>query len=116
MATQVKRPTARQYSAAKSDSLALFSLTKLRMIRGIEQRQIAKTIGVLPSCVSRYESASDPRISTFEAFVQATGGRLVLLAVYPEKDGSLTKIALKTADDPRRSTSLSDEIHNRICA
>jgi transcriptional regulator with XRE-family HTH domain len=116
MATQVKRPTARQYSAAKSDSLALFSLTKLRMARGIEQRQIAKIIGVLPSCVSRYESASDPRLSTIEAFVSATGGRLIMMAVYAEADGNLTKYALKTSDDPRRSASLGDEIHNSICA
>jgi transcriptional regulator with XRE-family HTH domain len=115
MATQVKRPTARLYSAAKSDSNALFSLTKLRTIRGIEQRQIAKTIGVLPSCVSRYESASDPRVSTIEAFVSATGGRLIMMAVYQEADGSLTKYALKTSDDPRRTASLSDEIHNRVC-
>jgi transcriptional regulator with XRE-family HTH domain len=77
------------------------TLEQLRKLRGSTARDLAATIGVDPSTVSRYETSVDPKLSTIESYLSALGGRLQLLAIFPRADGTLEKHLIRTADDRR---------------
>jgi len=59
-------------------------LAELRAVRGLTQVQVASRAGMAQSDVSKLERRGDPRLSTLERYVSATGGRLHLIAVYPD--------------------------------
>lgn len=59
------------------------NLAELRAVRGLTQVQVASRAGMAQSDVSKLERRGDPRLSTLERYVVATGGRLHLVAVYP---------------------------------
>lgn len=51
---------------------------RLRVLRGLTQRQLAAQAGVVQSHVSKTESGADIHASTLTRFVEALGCRLVL--------------------------------------
>lgn len=59
-------------------------LAELRTGRGLTQVQVASRAGMAQSDVSKLERRGDPRLSTLERYVLATGGRLRLVAEYPD--------------------------------
>jgi hypothetical protein len=59
-------------------------LAELRTSRGLTQVQVASRAGMVQSDVSKLERRADPRLSTLERYVSATGGRLHLVAEYPD--------------------------------
>jgi transcriptional regulator with XRE-family HTH domain len=59
-------------------------LAELRTGRGLTQVQVASRAGMVQSDVSKLERRADPRLSTLERYVSATGGRLHLVAEYPD--------------------------------
>lgn len=59
-------------------------LAELRTSRGLTQVQVASRAGMAQSDVSKLERREDPRLSTLERYVSATGGRLHLVAEYPD--------------------------------
>lgn len=58
-------------------------LAELRTGRGLTQVQVASRAGMAQSDVSKLERRGDPRLSTIERYVTATGGRLRLVVEYP---------------------------------
>lgn len=60
------------------------NLSELRAVTQRTQAQIAKAIGTSQSGVSRIERQNDFLISTLRDYVAATGGRLQLVAHYPD--------------------------------
>ncbi len=61
-------------------------LADLRARRSRTQAQLAQAIGTTQSAVSRLERQQDLLISTLRDFVEATGGRLRLIAEYADHD------------------------------
>jgi DNA-binding XRE family transcriptional regulator len=59
-------------------------LHELREARRLTQQQLAAALGVSQSSVSQIERSSDLYLSTLAKFVEAMGGRLDLVAVFPE--------------------------------
>lgn len=59
-------------------------LADLRIRRQRTQAQLAQLIGTSQSGVSRLERQQDLLVSTLRDYVQATGGRLQLVAEYPD--------------------------------
>lgn len=59
-------------------------LAELRSRRGLTQNAVGERLGITQSDVSKLERRGDIRVSTLHRYVQATGGRLRLVGVYPE--------------------------------
>lgn len=59
------------------------SLRELRNARGLSQQMVATEMGTLQSEISRIEQRSDIHIATLRAYIEASGGKLKILAVFP---------------------------------
>lgn len=62
------------------------ALAALRHSRKKTQSQIGASLGVGQDSVSRLEARSDVLISTLRTYVEALGGRLTLLAEFPDQE------------------------------
>jgi transcriptional regulator with XRE-family HTH domain len=76
-------------SIARSDEIyarlkAEMALEELRGALRMTQRQLAKTLNVDQSAISKLERRTDMYVSTLERFIEAMGGRLEIRAVFPE--------------------------------
>lgn len=61
------------------------SLRDLRKARKQTQVRVAKKLGINQENVSRLEKRSDLLISTLSDYVEAMGGKLSLVAVFPDR-------------------------------
>src|SRR5713101_6146580 len=62
------------------------TLQELRRARMITQQKIAKSLNIGQEGVSKIERRSDLLISTLRRTVEAMGGRLSLVAEFPDRD------------------------------
>jgi DNA-binding transcriptional regulator YiaG len=75
------------------------SLRELRRAHKLTQERVAETLGIGQDQVSRLEQRSDLLISTLRSYVEAMGGRLILVAEFPKrKPVVLSGIAALDAD------------------
>jgi DNA-binding XRE family transcriptional regulator len=61
------------------------SLRELRRAHKLTQVKLAKSLGVRQEQISRLEQRSDLLISTLRGYVEAMGGRLSLVAEFPNR-------------------------------
>lgn len=61
------------------------SLRDLRRARTLTQKRLAKRLGIGQDSVSKLESRSDLMISTLRNYVEAMGGKLNLVAEFPDR-------------------------------
>ena len=61
------------------------TLRELRHARTLTQVRIAKTLGITQDSVSRLEKRSDLLLSTLRKTVKAMGGKLSLVAEFPDR-------------------------------
>ena len=60
-------------------------LAELRQARKFTQQQIAETLNIKQASVSMVESQTDMYISTIRKYIQAMGGKLEIVAKFPER-------------------------------
>lgn len=73
------------------------SLRDLRIARKQTQERVARKLGINQENVSRLERRGDLLISTLRGYVEAMGGKLSLVAEFPERPPvALTGIAALT--------------------
>jgi DNA-binding XRE family transcriptional regulator len=60
------------------------ALAELRQAKALTQKTMAETLGIGQDGVSRLEKRSDLLISTLRDYVEAMGGRLRLIAEFPD--------------------------------
>lgn len=77
------RPFAELRAALPADTLGL---RRLRALRDLTQVEVAAALGSVQPAVSRTERQDDILLSTLRAYVEATGGVLRLIAVYPDAE------------------------------
>ncbi len=61
------------------------SLRELRKAHKLTQKAVAKKLGVTQDNVSRLEARSDILLSTLSSYVDKMGGKLHLIAEFPDK-------------------------------
>ena len=61
------------------------TLRELRRARQLTQVRLAKTLGITQDSVSRLEQRTDLLLSTLRKSVEAMGGRLSLVAEFPDR-------------------------------
>jgi transcriptional regulator with XRE-family HTH domain len=94
-------PTRRKKIEKRAAELAReeMSLRELRRAHQLTQERIAETLGIGQDQVSRLEQRSDLLISTLRSYVEAMGGRLTLVAEFPnQKPVELSGIGELDAD------------------
>ena len=78
-------PGARKKAAEKTKNmLETMPLQELRNARHLSQEQLAKTLSVKQSSVSKLEQRTDMYISTLRNFIKAMGGDLEIIARFPD--------------------------------
>ena len=76
------------------------SLRDLRKARERTQAHVAKELGINQENVSRIEKRSDLLISTLSSYIEAMGGKLSLVAEFPDRPPvTLTGIAALDKED-----------------
>ena len=81
-------PTARRKKVEERANALIaeeMSLQDLRKARRQTQVRVAKELGINQENVSRIEKRSDLLISTLRSYVQAMGGKLSLVAEFPDR-------------------------------
>lgn len=61
-----------------------FSLIDIRKFSGVTQNQLAENLGINQSQVSRLESENDMMLSSLRSYIEALGGKLIIMAEFPE--------------------------------
>ena len=79
------------------------SLQDLRKAMGKTQVQVAKKLGVGQDVVSRAEQRADMLLSTLESYVEGMGGKLSLIAEFPNRAPvRLSGLGALVKDAPKR--------------
>ena len=78
-------PEARRRSIEMADEMMReIRLTELRHALGVSQEELAQLMDKKQAAISRFERRSDMHISTLREFIAALGGRLQVIASFPE--------------------------------
>ncbi len=94
-------PARRRKIAARAATLIAEerSLRELRQTHKLTQKRMAQVLGIGQDSVSRLEQRSDLLISTLRGYIEALGGRLSLVAEFPDQEPViLSGIAALNAD------------------
>jgi DNA-binding XRE family transcriptional regulator len=98
-------PKRRRKVEARTSELIAEELTlrELRKARKLTQVKMAKALGITQDSVSRLEKRSDLLLSTLRKTVEAMGGRLSLVAEFPDR-APVVLVSIAD-DDPRPELS-----------
>jgi DNA-binding XRE family transcriptional regulator len=80
-------PDRRRKIAARAATLIAeqSSLQELRQAHKLTQKKMAQVLGIGQDSVSRLEQRSDLLLSTLRGYVEAMGGRLSIVAEFPDQ-------------------------------
>ncbi len=80
-------PEAQARSAALAEGMLVqMQLQELRKSRNLTQVEVARTLGVEQTAVSKLERREDMFVSTLRDYVRALGGELRLVAKFPDAE------------------------------
>jgi DNA-binding XRE family transcriptional regulator len=86
---KIKKLSSAQRKKVEARAIALFAeemtLRELRHARKLTQVRMAKALGITQDSVSRLEKRSDLLLSTLRKAVHAMGGKLSLVAEFPDR-------------------------------
>ncbi len=87
---KIKKLSAPQRKKVEARAAELISeemtLRELRHARKLTQVRMAKKLGITQDSISRLEKRTDLLLSTLRKTVEAMGGRLSLIAEFPDRD------------------------------
>src|SRR5271169_3962177 len=83
------------------------TLRELRHARKLTQVRMAKTLGITQDSVSRLEKRSDLLLSTLRKTVEAMGGRLSLVAEFPDRKPVFLSGIAEDGHQPKRKSPRS---------
>jgi len=78
-------PEARAMAEKKAQAmLAEMPLNELRQARGLSQKKLAEALHIQQPAIAKMEKRTDMYISTLRSHIEAMGGKLEVLASFPE--------------------------------
>ena len=83
----------RRIDAMKAELLAEMPLHELRRARALSQRDLAEKLKVNQPAVAKMERRTDVYVSSLRSYIEAAGGRLKIIAEFPEGEVSITNFA-----------------------
>ena len=73
-------------AARAAEMIAAMPLQELRQARKLSQETLAATLGQRQSGISKIEQRTDMYVSTLRSYIEAMGGRLDIVAHFPDGD------------------------------
>jgi DNA-binding XRE family transcriptional regulator len=99
-------PKARVQSEAMTAKLLKeMPLQELRQALDLTQQQVAETLKIEQAAVSKMEKQTDMYLSTLRRFIAAMGGRLEIVARFPEGTVQITQFGNDDEGAPRARSS-----------
>ena len=83
----------RRIDDMKSELLAEMPLHELRRARELTQRDLAEKLKVKQPAVSKLEQRADVYISSLRSYIEAVGGKLKIVAEFPEGEVAITNFS-----------------------
>ena len=77
----------------KSELLAEMPLHELRRARALTQGDMAKMLKVNQPAVSKLEQRADIYVSSLRSYIEAVGGKLKIVAEFPEGEVAITNFS-----------------------
>ena len=92
----------RRIDDIKQDLLAEMPLHELRRARALTQRDMARMLEVNQPAVSKLEQRTDVYVSSLRSYIEAVGGKLKIVAEFPEGEVAITNFSdMGEAEDSR---------------
>ena len=89
----------RRVDAMKRDLLAEMPLHELRRARVLTQQELADTMRVSQSAIAKLEQRADVYVSSLRSYIEAVGGRLRIVAEFPEGEVAITNFSQAGQDE-----------------
>ena len=83
----------RRIQAMKVKLLADMPLHELRRARALTQQDLAETLKVNQPAVAKLEQRADMYVSSLRSYVEAVGGRLKIIAEFPEGEVTINNFS-----------------------
>lgn len=83
----------RRIKAMKAELLADMPLHELRRARALTQRDLAETLKVKQPAIAKLEQRADVYVSSLRSYIEAVGGRLKIVAEFPEGEVTITNFS-----------------------
>ena len=83
----------RRIDSIKSKLLAEMPLHELRRARALTQHDLAEKLTVNQPAVAKLERRADVYISSLRSYIEAVGGRLKIVAEFPEGEVAITNFS-----------------------
>ncbi len=90
------------------------NIRELRRRREISQQIMGQRMGVNQTAVSRMERRNDMQVTTLRSFVEAMGGRLTMLAQFPDQPPVRITPAGSSLTDPKLDNLEFKEVDGKI--
>jgi DNA-binding XRE family transcriptional regulator len=101
---------AKRRAAVEARAGNLATLKDLRQAVAQTQQDLASTLGVGQDTISRIEKRSDMLLSTLRRYVEAMGGKLELVAQFPDRPPMVIDHLTSTMEQPRAGTAVQNRI------
>jgi transcriptional regulator with XRE-family HTH domain len=92
------------------------TLRDLRSVQQLTQERVAEILGVEQDSVSRMERRADRRLSTMSSYIEAMGGRLRLVAEFPNRRPYTVKLSDLSADGSKPKRRGRPSLRSRATA
>ena len=86
--------------ARKAELRAAMPLHELRQARAMTQKAIGEALNVNQPAVAKLERRADMYVSSLRAYIEAMGGKLNIIAEFPQGDVTITNFADPTPAAP----------------
>ena len=90
----------RRIEAMKRELLAEMPLHELRRARALTQQELAETLHVSQPAVAKLEQRADIYVSSLRSYIEAVGGRLRIVAEFPEGEVAISNFSHAGEDEP----------------
>lgn len=90
----------RRVEARKAELRAAMPLHELRRARAMTQQAIGEALQVQQPAVAKLERRTDMYVSNLRSYVEALGGKLSIVAEFPQGKVAITNFADPAADSP----------------
>ena len=89
----------RRIEEMKQELLAEMPLHELRRARDLTQQDLAATLHVSQPAVAKLEQRADIYVSSLRSYIEAVGGRLRIVAEFPEGEVAITNFSQAGEED-----------------
>ena len=83
----------RRIDETKRELLVEMPLHELRRARALTQQELAQMLEVNQPAISKLEQRADVYISSLRSYIEAVGGKLKIVADFPEGEVTITNFA-----------------------